>query len=110
MRPRILILIFALLSTYSCKTTKMTKVFKCDDVECLKIFMGEPTNITENNNGKIWEYLDNNGGYSKFYIDNQNKIYDTETSYVKKRASSASIYVIAILGFAGALVLGLVAG
>ena len=50
MKSKLLILIIALLSTLSCKSTKMTTVFKCDDIECLKKFMGEPTKITENNN------------------------------------------------------------
>ena len=110
MKSKLLILIIALLSTLSCKSTKMTTVFKCDDIECLKKFMGEPTKITENNNGEIWEYFDDSGGYSKFYIDNQKKIYDTETSYVTKRASSATVYVIIGGAMIGALVLGLVVG
>ena len=110
MKSKLLILIIALLSTLSCKSTKMTTVFKCDDIECLKKFMGEPTKITENNNGEIWEYFDDRGGYSKFYIDNENRISDTETSYVTKRASSASIWVIFGGAVIGAFAIGLAQG
>ena len=111
MKFKILTFIIFLLSTYSCKSTKMTKVFKCNDTECLERYMGEPNKIIDNDKlGEIWEYLDNNGGYSKFYIDNKNKIYDFETSYVIKRASSATIWTITGGVLIGALVLGLTVG
>jgi len=89
----------------------MTKVFKCDDTECLKRYMGEPNKIIDNDKiGEIWEYLDNNGGFSKFYINNENKIYDSETSYVLKRASAATIWTIFGGAMIGAVVLGLTVG
>jgi hypothetical protein len=111
MKSKILIFIIFFLSAYSCKSTKMTKVFKCNDTVCLERYMGEPNKIIDNDElGKIWEYLDDNGGYSKFYIDNKNKIYDYETSYVIKRASSATIWTIVGGVLVGSFVIGYTAG
>ena len=91
-----LLIVFLLVS--SCATTKIDKVFKCDNRDCIEKFMGLPSKISDNGeSGKILEYSEPNGANSKFWIDSKNKVYDYETTYVINRLHRASVYTIWIL-------------
>ena len=47
-----LLIVFLLVS--SCATTKIDKVFKCDNRDCIEKFMGLPSKISDNGeSGKI---------------------------------------------------------
>tara|TARA_B100001250_G_C19355349_1_gene595189 strand:- start:48 stop:386 length:339 start_codon:yes stop_codon:yes gene_type:complete len=108
---KIFVLSIAFLTISSCVSTRIEKVFKCDDPECLVRLMGVPTKIIDNGeNGEIWEYSESNGAYSKFYIDRKNKVYNYETSYVLKRLSSAAFYTVLGLLVIGGGVAGWIVG
>ena len=96
-----LLIVFLLVS--SCATTKIDKVFKCDNRDCIEKFMGPPSKISDNGeSGKILEYSEPNGANSKFWVDNSNKVYDSETTYVLRRPHQATVYTTWILIVLGA--------